>query len=1013
MKRFISYIMCLLDVTLMFTSCTEDELMKQSVIGKETWVSFDFGHQSFDEVEINARATLDIVPESRVLNMFVYVFTQDGQRIYSHYFDKDNKKDDANTVTSSDANCWYVNTTTTGKTTGTVRIKAPQVTEAILYLVANLDEDMMNVSSERLNTVRTLDELEGLTVDLKQHTASRNGYFPMTAKVTGVTITQTEIQAATAYLERLDAKVTVNIALADTGTTLKAFIPDVCRVVNLPGGSMVANVSNDYEEAGYFTCDVNFDEQGTDDEGNITTASCSFYMLENRESSHKKDTVLSYHNRDLRIKNADGSYNTTNGLWLKAPENATYLEIHGELQMEVNTSTTGIQELIGDVIYYVHLGDFGEDINDYDVKRNTHYTYNITIYGVDKIRVEVENDKEEQSGATGHVYSSTETQYTFDAHYGQRVFSFNADEVGLEAMTFYVKTPFGREGTPETANGYDVSDLDYQWVKFLVNKMDTSSTSSYSYSHYNRIYPGDNSEMLIKEGSEERLMNVAELLAYVKEEKEKYDTWKANGYEGSNPCAFLKEGDEYRLYVTAFVNEYYYETHPTDQQSISWKEFVNQPNRLMHILCQTQVSKDGASSVTGSVITIRQRSIQTPYNLNKEGLTSAFGCEIVDETRDAGLGFYEDGYTTTDHGNYSTENGLYNTACLWELFNLSESDGSKTATSYRDTTVRWDTYLNYEQPNDNENFFMKSDKTCMRYAPMTRNRDNNGNGYIDPEEVRWYIAPLEQLYALYIGELGINSEAQLYPSYLASLDSAKVNGVYPWRNHIVCSNQTTVANTQYVNKYWPDLLWAEEGVSLSGYGKDNGWGKPAPYSIRCTRNLGMDDATSTTIINNKQNIPTPIINVTNSGNVYRFDLSNVNDKSVRFYTTHELIPSNEYAESSRIYYGFETYTGFTTSDSYDYNTLKANLEAGESPCPDGYRIPNVREAALMSVFCPASWWNGYNILSCNYYSHGEWGTKYDTNNGIITTTWIFGCKYVSLSGSANRLIPVRDWNPNE
>ncbi|MBR7156804.1 MAG: DUF4906 domain-containing protein, partial [Bacteroidales bacterium] len=647
-------------------------------------------------------------------------------------------------------------------------------------------------------------------------------------------------------------------------------------------------------------------------EGNIVEATCSFYMLENRESANLKNSSDTYHDRDKRIKYADGSYNVTNGLWLNAPENGTYLELHGELQMEINTSVTGMQELIGEVVYYIHLGNFNGDFDNYDVNRNTHYTYNVTIHGVDNIRVEVESDIENQSGATGHVYSATESHFTFDAHYGQRVFSFNAEEVDADLITFYVKTPFGREGTPELpGGGYNLSDLDYNWVKFLINEVDPGTGA---YSLNNRTYPGDNNQMLIAQGKEERLMNVVELINFIKSEKAKYLAYKESGYTGENPSRFLRNDDgNYLLYITAFVNEYYYESHPIENRTISWKEFVNKPNRLMHILCDTKTSKDGASSVTGSIFTFRQRSIQTPYNIEDPNLTTAFGCEVVDETRDENLTFYENdnNYRGVNFGNNSVENGLYNTACLWNLF-----DGGILKSG--DQREKWSTYLNFDvpnEPNDKLNTFLKEDMACMRYSVMSRNRDNNGNGYIDPEEVRWYIASLQQLYALYMGDLGINSEAQLYPASLASLPNTQVNGKWQWRNHIVCSNQTTTNSGQYVDIYWPDMLWAEEGVSISGYGQE--WEKPSPKSVRCIRNLGIDTPTESTIANRNMNVPDPMVVVSNSGNVYRFDLSNMNASSVRFYTTHELIPSDEYGESSRTYYGFETYDDFTSyTDGY-------------------------------------------------------------------------------------------------
>ena len=198
------------------------------------------------------------------------------------------------------------------------------------------------------------------------------------------------------------------------------------------------------------------------------------------------------------------------------------------------------------------------------------------------------------------------------------------------------------------------------------------------------------------------------------------------------------------------------------------------------------------------------------------------------------------------------------------------------------------------------------------------------------------------------------------------------------------------------------MLWAEEGVSVSGYGQE--WEKTSPKSVRCIRNLGMDVPTATTITDKGQNIPEPMIQIVNAGNnVYRFDLSRMNHKSARFYTSHELIPSDEYSESSRTYYGFETYGSFT-SYSGGYDTLKRELEAGDSPCPDGYRVPNVREAAMMSLYCPASWWGNNVIQSCSYYSHGTLGTRYDTGS----MTWYFQNKYVTISSNATSLRCVRD-----
>lgn len=1009
MKRYIIYIGLLIGI---LTACADDELGKfEGVSDKEVWATLSFGHQSFEKIDISTRATMSEEAESRVENLYVYIFDKNGKRLYSHYYDNNNRRE---TLPPDVGNYWTVKNRTTvnqNNTQGEIRIKAPVMTGGSIYVIANLNADQLNISADQLNTIDTLEELQQLTITLNQEITSRTGYFLMTGSESGINVSSTgkitknngDVKIS---LLRLDAKITVNVKIGQSGIAnqeMKNFVPESWQVMRLPKGTRLLDADDDADNLGYFNSPVVHFE--SDING---VKSFSFYQLENMEDV--TGATLTYNDRDLRNKNVNGSYNTANGLWKYASEDATYMIIKGKVQMKVNTNVvTDMQYLEADVVYYIHLGNFGNSkqggsYNDFTVRRNTHYTYNITIKGVNSIEVEVTDNVENQSGATGHVYKSKEEVYTFDAHYGQKVFRIDASAVVPEKVTWYVKTPFGREGTPDMESGTQIPDLDYKWVKFLLNKKEYNGV----YSSNNRWYPGDNGEAL-EEGEE--LMDVVRFTQFIKEEKIKLDA--AYGDTKPTASAFKKDNNGvYCIYVTAFVDEYYYEADPLNSNNKPqdlWKLFVNQPNRIMHILSDTKKSNDGASSLTSSILTIRQRSIQTPYNLTKANLTSAFGCETVDETREDNLTFYEDDskYTTKDFGNKSTKNGLYNTACLWNLFNGS-------TVKIGSNRERWDTYLDYEIPNKatGMNHFMLSGQKCMRYAPMSRNRDNNGNGYIDPEEVRWYIAPLEQLYALYAGDLGLESEAQLYPTSLSTLENKKVNDRWQWRNHIVCSNQTTITvNSQYKNKVWPEMLWAEEGVSISGYGKDKDWSKYAPYSIRCIRNLGMDDASVSTIANVEKNIPTPMISVSSSsdGKVYKFDLSNMNERSARYYTSQELVPGNENNETSRTYYGFETYHEFTTSFkfTFNYSNLKIELENGKSPSPEGYRVPNVREAALMSLYCPSDWWGNNKILSCSYYTHGEYGTGYDND----TYTWVFMNKYITISETPNCLRCVKDWNP--
>ena len=212
----------------------------------------------------------------------------------------------------------------------------------------------------------------------------------------------------------------------------------------------------------------------------------------------------------------------------------------------------------------------------------------------------------------------------------------------------------------------------------------------------------------------------------------------------------------------------------------------------------------------------------------------------------------------------------------------------------------------------------------------------------------------------------------------------------------------------------PIKLWAEEGISTGAYANNS---KSAPFTSRCVRNLGLANPTVSNICNPSENVPTPIISYKKEGTgstaVYYFDLRNLNEKSLRFYTTKELEPSDETSETARPYKGFMTGALGTTSylNTTGYPTLYNMLINGNSPCIDpNYRIPNVREGAIMAMYCNESaWWNSKYIISMSYYSHGNYG---DQKDGTTPHTWRFN---VNSHASVNRMDcyirEVRDWNP--
>ena len=1018
----------ILSSCLLMAGCNDDVLLRESEVGPEVDVVLNFGATHQEKIDISTRATLDVHYESMIRNLYVFIFTANGQKVYGNYFDSDDLGETTQkqywTVTNmpSDNN--------TIQTSGMVHMTVPSVSSgAEIVLVANVDLDFLNISPERLGRVSKKEDLNELVVSLNQHSAERNaGYFMMTGNVGNVSISQTgQISCGKIMLERLDAKVEVNVQIIPENETnnqkVKQFTPQSWEVVNLPQSALLMPNANEVlalSGENYFNiAPKNFETTKNVVVGDKSAIQYgfSFYTLENKRSGDKKNSVNgNLHNRELRNKDSNGQYDNTNGLWENAPELATYVIIKGELQVEKGAG----DNMVADVTYYVHLGNFASDKDNYDIQRNTHYTYTINIKGINNIELEVEtsNDNnsnsitESQSGAMGNIYE-TDRIHTFDAHYGQFVYTVRAVDINVEDMTWYVRTPFGREGVPsKDVNGNDVyNDLDYKWVEFMLNDVKTDNT----YSDANKPYPGKNTELL----------NVVDMINMVKKE---VVAWR-NGEESK----FDENGE---MKFTIFVNEFYYQENPMNpnDSGILWKKFVNQPPRLMHILSGTQHSKDGDSSKTNSMLTIRQHSIQTPYNINpaKTDLSTAWGCETVDDMykqawfyspkeRLVSLGWegitykyymemYNNQYTpilSHTANNTSRTDGLYNTAALLNF--LKNSDGN---------SLRWSTFLNYET----EELQLKGDYRAGLYSVFLRNRDLDGDDIVDAEELRWYIASLDQLCGLFLGDQGLSADAQLYP--LATnrepnsivRDGSVFDGVYPWRLHVVSSTawQNTAGNL-------PTVVWAEEGISTGQYQTD--WGKPGYSPIHCVRNLGMPDATMHTIVRDEENYPKDrLVKVTyplyiSPDVVYKFDFTNMNEESRRYYTTRELAPDDEYSLMSRLYDGFETGplldVGFYYHDTETAIGWKNRLESGESTSlAPSYRIPNLREGAVMHLYCrEAYWWGGYSTMVNNYYSFGILG------NYEIPYDWVYSWNVshwtitMNIGNSSTWVRFVKDWNP--
>lgn len=1068
MKRFVLYTLFLL-----FSFACErapiDELEPNTPDSEEMVdVVLRFGATGHIITDVDTSTTRGTMPnvadESKVYNIYVYVFNSAGKKIYGHYFDLNSRTyNSPSALASATEDGWYVNQATSGNqdTWGLLKFKASKADGCTIFAITNIDSRMVNVSAEKLGLVQTKADLLNMTATLNHDFVERTGYFPMTGYLTGVnTATVNHNQgtddASSLKLTRMDAKVQFKIKKgSDKINRLEIKNWQLCNVsrsayiMSREARAALSGPAGDSDISGYFDTELKPYETATI-ESSGEVLGFSFYLLDNAKTPKQKPT--SYHDRQRQEKNVDG----TNGEWMFAHDNSTYVVINATIIMKTEYDFNGDGNVEGaetgavlnaDVQYIVHLGDFSSNVADFNTLRNNVYTYTITINGVDKVKYEVDtsNDStpdvydEEQPGATGEVTVSLQEIFEADAHYETRVVTFNEKYIKTsnKDMTWYVRTPFCKDRNEPSYDTYGTpitTGLDFRWVEFRLNKTEgntyyVNTKRKYRPHPYARryvkgnpdgepyanaapnLFPGN-----LVSGEYDGTGYVDELVEFLRAQKKlcvytdgSYDYAKSK----ANGCLFDSNGD---LKVTAFINEYYYERHPIsgewiDQDNSLWRRVMtlDEP-RVMSILSDTKTSHDQESKIVGAAYSIRQKSIQTVYNHTNPNLTSAWGTEHRDETSaehsTGGMDYYLDhskNISSENRGNNDPYNGRWNTLKEWGLVN----DDS----SFK-TNQKWDTYFNFEVA-DGVNMLKDSYKR-LRYACMTRNRDNDGDGNIDADEIRWYLASIQQLAGIYMGSNGIQPTARLYTRSAAQQNSTDPD---QWREHVISSTQNGT------NSNDPQLIWAEEGCSTGSITNSmaaagSGWDGQTGYSIRCVRNVNMDDEEGyaptaaphdyVDVYTMKDGVKTSVKasdNTFDSGTYIYFDLQYLNSRSFRLpvgvsdsaYEPTELVMANEKHSLNNLYEAFVATNSQPSSSFSGAKFLTTNQNVTNNTknpyCPDGYRLANQRELTLMAIYAKGFMPNSV-VMSRTAYSLGntavggsgkdndKYGYNYD--NGIIT-----------------------------
>ena len=517
------------------------------------------------------------------------------------------------------------------------------------------------------------------------------------------------------------------------------FTPQKYSIYNFSTSSTLLerNALDEYAGAGSF---MEFKDLPINEKDAENLPTFFFYMPENVQKAANKEGSWAYTDREKRV--AD-DYNT----FANAPANATYVVVEGTYSGPGKTGDEGT--VTGTVKYTIHLGNFdtredkGGSFDNFSVKRNTKYTYTVTVNGVNSIIVEATTNVEGQPGAEGYIIKPTpHVVVNLDSHYENVLLSFSKTNIEKCIVSGTVPAGEGKMTSFTVKEGStDSHRNDIAWVKFGRPASQTTFAN----------YPGDDG-----------LVNIYKLIDEIKVD---------------NDTHCIISGDN--VYTQAYVDEYFYNDKP-------YKDFVNTEDRILSFtIGNANISQDGQSTyVEGNGFTLKQKSIKTFYNDNAG---NPFGLETVEETPDNTFS------ESTDYQDLGTnaQNGLTNTRAI------VQNASSQNWTDFVNITNNG--FTGSTAPTASE--IMTAKGANPLYQCLSRNRDLNGNGTIDQDEIKWYVPTYRQYIYLWCGMKSIPPDITFeHENYVTSM-----KGGY---------------------RIW----WAYEGTAI-------GSAEGGAAKVRCARNL--------------------------------------------------------------------------------------------------------------------------------------------------------------------------------
>ena len=871
MKKVMKLAYLLMGVALLLSSCSEDIFPGGSESNEDVTISLAYSDVSPRDIVVNSRATE--AEERHLDNLYIYIFDGNGKLKGYKGIDGADK----------------LNQETSSSNKKEIRDIKTRSGESYIYAVANISTGLYPVETSN-NTV----EANKLPINLNEETARAGGYDFTLDQLKALTFKRndTSIDITSAFLmsgavkegklvnittagtiagddnairlSRIVSKVKFTIKAANTTGVTRSFKLETYDIMNIAVDGSLVGKIDGNRRNK--TKNVN-DNIGNTVRPNDVVNDAQFfevYLPENLQDAVNEVNT--------QAEREDDSQSIPK-VFTNAPAYGTYVMLKGKYEETTSSSTKS-----ADVTYYVHLGDCSKNFNNYDVERNCSYTYNITVAGVNKIIVEAQRqDGADQPGAEGVVleYGATGKNMTLDSHYEYMVMRFYQKDIqalksaGKGKGYYYQVYALGNHtdviNVGATTTG-NKNNVDTSWIQFAIKNSVYSEDKSDRGTACN--YPGTKSS---------DLYDVESFLKYL--------------YNNAESSIWTKSDSKGRKYIdaTCFISENYYE-------NLKWNQYVNDVDkRAFYVANEVETSKDGRSVYAKTQYGLTQYNIQTFYDRSKAESITAYGCETIND---------EEGKDFTVKGK-----------------------GSQTSSYGRDT---WNGRTNMLEDINNESDTwekLKNNKSLIK-ACMSRNRDLNGDGKINDDEIRWYAPTISQYIGIWIGEEIMSGESKLFNKATSTLST---------------SNDPGCRMLYYSSTYNQNTYFSEEGLATN-----HNHSHYPPTLVRCLRNLKSDD------VGYNQ---TPDKYYTYKSSVVT--LNNVDEKALN--TTGDQGEWNEHTERSALNKPAKSFRIAAKTYPEDNNTRASmkNVVDGRFKCYGNYieedskwRVPNQREMSVMYLINP-------------------------------------------------------------